>query len=375
MKRVKGQIFNSDGKYIFGELEIEKDKIISVNELNKEDLSDEEKSRKVIPGLIDIHMHGAAGKDICRCSMDELETVVEYEKRHGITSICPATMTLEENDLLGICKKVAECAKRRAEIKGIYLEGPFISYGKAGAQNPKHIRKPDIKLIKRLNAEANNLIKVVTVAPECEGAMQMINQIKEDDICTVSLAHTEADYRQAADAFETGASHVTHLYNGMNPMLHREPGVPGAAADDEKVTVELICDGIHVDPVMIRNTFRLFGRERVILISDSMEATGMEDGDYMLGDCNVKKQGNKATLPDGTIAGSVTNLYQCMLNAMEYGIDEVSAIMAATKNPAKRIGIFDKVGSIEAGKNADIIIVDEKYKLLQVIQSEKDIIE
>lgn len=375
MKRVKGQIFNSDGKYIFGEVEIEKDKIISVNELDKEDLSDEEKSRKVIPGLIDIHMHGAAGKDICRCLMDELETVVEYEKRHGITSICPATMTLEENDLFGICRKVAECAKGRAEIKGIYLEGPFISYSKAGAQNSKHIRKPDIKLIKRLNAEANNLIKVVTVAPECEGAMQMINQIKEDDICTVSLAHTEADCRQAADAFDAGASHVTHLYNGMKPMLHREPGVPGAAADDEKVTVELICDGIHVDPVMIRNTFRLFGRERVILISDSMEATGMEDGDYMLGDCNVKKQGNKATLPDGIIAGSVTNLYQCMLNAMEYGIDEVSAVMAATKNPAKRIGIFDKVGSIEAGKNADIIVVDEKYKLLQVIQSEKDIIE
>ncbi len=186
---------------------------------------------------------------------------------------------------------------------------------------------------------------------------------------TVAIAHTDADAKQTREAFEAGASQVTHLYNAMTPMSHREPGVPGAAADSKDVMVELICDGIHVDPVMVRNTFKLFGADRIILISDSMEATGKPDGEYMLGDMKVIKNGSRAVLKDNAdiIAGSVTNLFQCMVNAIKFGIRPEEAIAAATINPAKAIGIYDKVGSIEAGKKANLILLDRGYSRLATI--------
>lgn len=371
MKTIRGNIFTADGRFRPGEVVVENNIIVDVREC---DISSEEKRLKIIPGLIDIHMHGAAGIDVCNCEESKLADLVSYERNNGITSICPATMTLEIESLKVICAKIAQGAKGITNIKGIYLEGPFISEKRAGAQNISHIRKPDVKLLKELMEASAGAIKVVTVAPECEGAISFIKEaIKMDEKLIISIAHTEADASTAKKAFEAGAKHVTHLFNAMTPMMHREPGVVGGAADCEDVTVELICDGHHVDPVMIRNAFRLFGKDRIVLISDSMEATGKADGEYMLGDSKVVKLGSQAITKEGALAGSVSNLYECMTNAIRFGVDEAAAILAATRNPARLIGIYKNTGSIEKEKNADILVVDEDYRLLKVIQKEEDI--
>ncbi len=232
---------------------------------------------------------------------------------------------------------------------------------------------PDFSFFEELQEAEDGAIKVATVAPEKRGAIEFISKVAGKGT-RVSLAHTSATDAETKKAFDAGAKQVTHLYNAMPTMSHREPGVVGAAADHDEVMVELICDGIHVDPVMVRNTFRLFGEDRIILISDSMEATGMPDGEYMLGDQAVIKNGSKATLKDGTIAGSVTNLYQCMLNAIAFGIKPEIAIEAATKNPAKAIGVYDQIGSIEAGKEAHLLLTDSEFNLIDVIMNERDIL-
>lgn len=380
MKTIRGRIFTSNNTFEYGEVIVDGDIITEVNLfLDKCDsLSDEEKATYIIPGLVDIHMHGAVGVDVCRKhSRDELLKVAEYEKSIGITSFCPATMTLGKENLKEICEAIGACCSEVnygaiPEIKGIYLEGPFISELKVGAQNPEHIMPPDFSFFEELQEAADGAIKVATVAPEKRGAIEFISKVAGKGT-RVSLAHTSATDAETKKAFDAGAKQVTHLYNAMPTMSHREPGVVGAAADHDEVMVELICDGIHVDPVMVRNTFRLFGEDRIILISDSMEATGMPDGEYMLGDQTVIKNGSKATLKDGTIAGSVTNLYQCMLNAIAFGIKPEIAIEAATKNPAKAIGVYDQIGSIEAGKEAHLLLTDSEFNLIDVIMNERDI--
>ena len=201
------------------------------------------------------------------------------------------------------------------------------------------------------------MIKLVHIAPENEGAMEFIEEMKDDVV--ISIAHTVADYDTAAKALELGASHVTHLYNAMPPFSHRAPGVIGAARDDEKCHVELICDGVHIHPSVVRATFAMFGRDRVILISDSMRATGLTDGQYTLGGQDVFVKGPLATLADGTIAGSATNLMGCLKVAVQkMGIPLEDAVGCATANPAKEIGIYDRCGSISEGKDADFVLLD-----------------
>lgn len=388
MRKIRGKIFTAKNIFEYGEVTVEGKVISEVKLCNKDDLTKEEQEQRIIPGLVDIHMHGACGRDVCSCDDEGLRNIAEYERQNGVTSICLATMTLDEKTLIDICKKRSLYIKNInnemlsndffSDIEGIYLEGPFIAEAKAGAQNPEHIRKPDINLYDELQKASGGLIKVVTIAPEVEGAIEFIKHVagnttkdKSDyqdvEQCIVSIAHTSALAYEAREAFVAGANQVTHLYNAMTQMSHREPGVPGEAADHEKVMVELICDGIHIDPVMVRNTYKLFGASRIILVSDSMEATGMPDGNYILGDQKVIKKGNRATLEDGTIAGSVTNLYECMRNVISYGIRVEDAVVTATVNPAKQIGIYDKVGSLEAGKIANILIMDNQFNLREVI--------
>ena len=217
-----------------------------------------------------------------------------------------------------------------------------------------------------MQEKANGLIKLVTIAPEAEGAMECIKELKDE--FRFSIGHTMADYDMACKAVEAGVDHVTHLYNAMCQGTHREPSVSEAAADNN-VFIELICDGVHVHPSVVRNAFRIYGDDRVILISDSMRATGISGGEYTLGGQKVHVNDTQATLEDGTIAGSITNLYDCMKKAIAMGIPTESAIKAATINPARSIGIDNVVGSIEAGKRADILIVDEDMKLEAVIIS------
>lgn len=320
----------------------------------------------VIPGLIDTHFHGCVGYDFCDGTNEAIQAIADYQAKSGITSIAPATMTLGNEDL----EKIFTCAaayesNSGAELMGIHMEGPYLSHAKKGAQNAAYLRSPDISHFLKMNELAKGLIKIVSIAPEEPGASNFISELKDNVV--ISVAHTTANYSTAKAAFEDGASHVTHLYNAMPPCTHREPGVIGAAFDDGYCKVELISDGIHIDPTMIRATFKLFGDDRIILISDSMMATGLTDGDYSLGGQPVKVKGNLATLESGTIAGSATNLMDCMRRAVTFGIPLTSAVKCATINPAKEIGVYHKVGSISPGKYANLVLLDKELNIVSII--------
>lgn len=322
----------------------------------------------LIPGLIDMHFHGCMGHDFCNGSAEAIEAMACYEASRGITAMVPATMTLGREKLLHICGTAAAyTAQKGAALCGIYLEGPFVSRQRLGAQNGDYVRTPDVGLFRELQEASGQLVRLLAIAPELPGAVELIRELKDEVV--LSVAHTAADYGQAMWAFQNGVHHVTHLYNAMSGLNHRAPGVVGAAADASSVEVELICDGIHVHPAVVRQTFKMFGDDRIILISDSMEATGMPDGDYMLGGQRVSKKGRRATLADGTIAGSATDLMDCLRTAvLDMGIPLSSAVKCATVNPAKSVGIFDQYGSIVIGKVADLLLLNEKdLRLKQVI--------
>ena len=321
----------------------------------------------VIPGLTDLHFHGCKGQDFSDGDAGGLETMAKYELSRGVTQICPAGMTLLEDQLIRICRVAAahrEADRPGAALCGVNLEGPFLSRAKKGAQNGDWLRDPDPALLRRLLAESKGLVKLVSVAPELPGAMEFIEAVEE--IVTVSLAHTPADYDTAMEAFRLGARQVTHLFNAMPPFSHRAPGVVGAALDTPGCMVELICDGIHIHPAVVRSVFKMFGEQRVILISDSMRAAGMPDGQYTLGGQDVTVKGKLATLADGTIAGSVTDLMGCLKTAVSFGIPLHAAVRAAAVNPARAIGIYSRCGSLEPGKRANVVILDEHLELKDV---------
>ncbi|MBP5306107.1 MAG: N-acetylglucosamine-6-phosphate deacetylase [Lachnospiraceae bacterium] len=350
METVRGYLFTEDFKFTPGELAFDKGIIVSVKELKESELSNEEKDKYIIPGLVDIHSHGCVGHDTCDADPEGLKKMLAYQRENGIFTYFPTTMTFDEERLSKVCECISKVADEDETIGGVYLEGPFISYEKRGAQNPDYIALPDDAMIKRLNKVSGNRVRFVAIAPEREGAMDCIKSAKGEYKYTV--AHTTADYDTAVNAFNAGATHVTHLYNAMPAYNHRAPGVIGAAMDDERVFAELITDGIHIHPAVVRNTFKTFGPSRIILISDSCEATGMEDGEYELGGQKVFKKGNRATLSDGTLAGSASNLHDCLREAIKMGVPKEWAVRAATANPAIEAGVFDKVGSFAVGKKA-----------------------
>jgi N-acetylglucosamine-6-phosphate deacetylase len=325
----------------------------------------------VIPGLTDIHFHGCMGHDFCEGKPEVIQLMADYEESVGVTQICPATMTMSEETLSQISKAAkAHPNTKGAQLVGINMEGPFISMTKRGAQNPKYIHKPDVEMFERLQEESGGLVKLVDIAPEEDGALEFIRT--EKDRVVISIAHTDADYDQATEAFRNGARHMTHLYNAMNPIHHRKPGPILAAADTDFTEVEIICDNIHLHPATVRNTFRMFGSHRIIFISDTMEAVGMPDGEYELGGQPVSKRGNLATLADGTIAGSATNLMDCMRTTVrEMQIPLETAIECATINPARSIGISDRYGSIAPGKQASIVLLDADLQIKNVINRGK----
>ena len=327
----------------------------------------------MIPGLVDIHFHGCMGADMCDGTVEALDVITSYEASVGVTSVCPATMTIPRDELLCVMKNAGDYTYHGgAHLVGINMEGPFISPSKKGAQAAENIMHCDYEYFRQLQDAANGLIKLVDIAPEEPGAFEFIDKAKDETV--ISIAHTAADYDTAKEAIEHGASHATHLYNAMPSLHHRNPGVIGAVRDSQKCHVELICDGVHIHPSVIRATFAMFGAERMILISDSMRATGLEDGEYTLGGQPVTVRGNLATLHDGTIAGSATNLMDCMRFAVnEAGISLEEAIMCATANPAKEINIFDEAGSISVGKKADFVLLNNALDIVSVYIDGKEI--
>ena len=325
----------------------------------------------VIPGLVDVHFHGCVGEDFSDATPEGLQRIADFELSQGVTYICPAGMTLPEDQLTAICKNTAAHRAKNAggaEVVGAHLEGPFLSTAKKGAQNGDFLHAPDVAMLRRLQEAAEGCVKLVTVAPEEPNGLEFVKAATEDGI-HVSVGHTTADYDTASAAFAAGADHATHLYNGMPSLHHRTPGVIGAAFDAPHVMPELICDGVHIHGSVVRLTFQLFGKERVILISDSLRATGMPDGQYPFGGQEIEVHGNRATIvghPE-TLAGSVTSLMGCLRQAVKFGIPLADAVRACSYNPAHSIGIEDRTGSLEEGKEASFVLLDQDTLAIRAI--------
>ncbi|MBQ9140235.1 MAG: N-acetylglucosamine-6-phosphate deacetylase [Lachnospiraceae bacterium] len=378
-------VYTEEKKFVYGAVRIVGDRIAQIW-LEKEaeaveqcKASDEEylegKGCYLIPGMIDLHIHGCRGYDFCDGTLAAVEKIAEYQASIGVTTFVPAMMTLPIERLEDILKNAAQYVKKRekerlpkyADLGGINMEGPFISREKKGAQDEKNILLPDKGVFERFQQSAEGLVKYIGLAPEADGAEVFIQQVKED--VKVTIAHSNADYETAVSAFRSGVCHVTHLYNAMSAFGHREPGIPGAVMDTEGVEAELICDGLHVHPAVIRSTFTILGTERIIMVSDSMRAAGMPEGSYELGGQKVIVKGKRAFLEDGTIAGSVTSLPDCLRYVVtEVGIPLEEAVACVTMNPARSLGIFKECGSLVVGKRADMVLLDRKLEKVAVIK-------
>ncbi|MFR3225458.1 MAG: N-acetylglucosamine-6-phosphate deacetylase [Blautia massiliensis (ex Durand et al. 2017)] len=354
---VERDLIIRDGRIVFGAPPMDGEEVLDAQ------------GAYALPGLVDIHFHGAVGHDFCDADEAGLQAIADFEASKGVLAICPATMTFSEEILNGIMDTAAAHKNERgADLVGINMEGPYISPSKVGAQNPKYVMGADAGMFRRLQERSGGLIKLVDVAPEEPGNLDFIRACHDE--VRISLAHTCADYETAKAAFAAGASHMTHLYNAMPGITHRAPG-PIIAALEEGAEVELITDGVHIHPAMVRFTFRTFGDEHVILVADSMMACGLPDGQYSLGGQAVTVCGPRATLtehPD-TIAGSATCLYDCMRHAvLDMGVPLASAVRAATLNPARSIGIDADYGSLEPGRWGNVVLADAQLNIQKVIR-------
>lgn len=312
----------------------------------------------VIPGFIDIHIHGCNGADATDGKAESVLKMSEYLAENGVTSFCPATMTLPVGEIKKSLGYIANAMghEHGAYIHGVNLEGPFISPKKKGAQPLEYILSPDTDVFKELCGICP--ISLVAVAPELEGATEFAREVSK--ICTVSAAHTATTCKQAKCGFKNGFTHATHLFNAMTGLGSREAGVVGAVFDSESVTAELICDGIHVSPATLRIAFKLLSEDRACVISDATMAAGLPDGEYTLGGQPVVKR-DAVRLHDGTLAGSSTNLFEEFHNLLRFGIEKKSALKAVSINPARAIGKEKTTGSIALGKSADMLIVSNDF--------------
>ncbi|PJN89521.1 N-acetylglucosamine-6-phosphate deacetylase [Bacillus sp. mrc49] len=319
---------------------------------------------QIIPGAIDVHIHGAAKADAMDATSEALSTMAKTLPKEGTTSFLATTMTQSadaiESALLNAGTYIKEQNEDHAEIVGIHLEGPFISPARKGAQPEDFIVDPDVSLFKRWQLLAHNHIKLVTLAPEQPNGLELARHLKETGV-VASIGHSDATYDQISEAIEAGTTHVTHLYNGMRGLHHREPGVLGAAYLRDELFVELITDGIHCRPEMVKLAFDQITSDRMILITDSLRAKWLEKGTYDLGGQDVNVDETKATLPDGTLAGSILKMNDAIKNTLQYtGCSMTDIIKMTAENPAKQLRIFDRKGSIEVGKDADLVILNEE---------------
>ena len=322
--------------------------------------------KKILPGLVDVHSHGRSGEDFSFVTEDALQKLCDSYASCGVTSVVATTMTNEPSAVEASAEAIGSfCEKEHtgAGVLGIHMEGPFLGEKKKGAHDARYLMDADVEFYEKMQRLSGGRVRLLTIDPELPGAENMIKRCMEDKVA-VTLGHTACNYETACRAAEWGADHVTHLFNAMQPLHHREPGLIGAAID-KGMYVELICDGIHLHPAIIRMMFSLCP-EKALLISDSMQAAGLSDGEYELGGIQVYVRDGKATQADGTIAGSTISVYAAMVNAIRFGVPAEQAILSASYYPAKSIGMENEVGSIECGRAADFLIVDEAWNLEQV---------
>lgn len=326
----------------------------------------------VVPGFIDIHIHGYAGEDASDGDEKGLRHMAAELVKNGVTGFCPTTMTLPKDTLriaFDAARKVRNAPDTgSARVIGVNSEGPFISEKKRGAQNIEYIADADTQFVR----ENSDIIKLLTVAPENRGALEMIRSLQNEGNVVVSLGHSDCDIEAAEAAIDAGARHATHLFNAMTRIDHRSPGLAVACLTDDRVTCELICDTFHVHPALYALTDRMKG-DHYCLITDCLRCGGMEDGEYELGGQTVYKQGIKCLLGNGTIAGSVLTMNMAVKNLREHtGMGMAEAVRHASLVPAKVLGIDHETGSLEKGKRADIVLMDDDYRVRRVFIGGKE---
>ncbi len=361
-----------DGSFREASVTVENDKITAIGPAGIP-CDVDAKGKYLVPGFVDVHTHGAMNEDFSDGKPEGLVKMSRYYAKNGVTSFLATTMTLKEETLTPAMEAIRGFTRPAdgAKCAGIHLEGPFLSYAKRGAQAAENLHAPDAQMFHRLNAASGDQVRLVTVAPEEPGAMEFIREVSK--VCTVSVGHTTADYDTAVAAFEAGATHATHLFNAMPAFAHRAPGVVGAAFD-KGATAELICDGLHIHPSAIRVAQQLFGK-KLVVISDSLRCAGMPDGEYELGGQPIEMRGGKATLLGSeTLAGSSANLLAEVKNLVRFGFTLEDAIYAVTAAPAKAVRLDKFIGSIEPGKQADLLLLTEDLELDTVFVDGKPII-
>jgi N-acetylglucosamine-6-phosphate deacetylase len=331
--------------------------------------------RTVVPGFVDVHIHGAGGHDVMEGTREALEIISATVAAHGTTSLVATTVTASEKEtrdsVAGIAHFIlntSQYATRElsAEILGIHFEGPFISPARRGVHPAKWIVPPSRELLAQLLGEARGTAQILTLAPELPGALDLISAARHAGL-VVSLGHTDATYEQAQAAIEAGASHAAHVFNAMRPFSHRGTGVIGAVLTSPKVSAELIADGVHVDEAAMRMLVELKTSERVILVSDGISATGMPDGKYQLGKFEVKVSGGVARNAEGKLAGSTLTLDRALRNMVALGVPLASALRMVTANPARQIGLGARKGVLAPGADADIVFLDDKLEVSGVM--------
>lgn len=359
------RIFTSDFTFRMGAFEVVDGLFGQVLPENVPEDAIDLQGATVVPGLVEVHSHGNSGADFSDGDYEGLKKMAAYYASCGVTSFAPASMTLPydvlEKAFATAVRLTREQPDGAARLMGIQMEGPYFSYKKRGAQNPDYLKEPDFEGFKALYDGCGGLVRIVDVAPELPGAAEFAAQASK--LCTVSIAHTDSDYDHAKAAIDAGATHLTHLYNAMPGIHHRNPGVIPAAVENPGVRAEIICDGQHIHPASVRLAFSMFGPERMVLVSDSGRCAGQPDGTrFQLGgqECQLK-DGVARLVADGTIACSAANLWQCMENVISWNIPEETAVRAATYNPACALGVQDKIGTIEPGKYADFVICSADY--------------
>ena len=350
-----------------------------IKEINPSNVNDTEvidaEGLYLSPGFIDVHIHGAGGCDTMDGTVESINTIAKTIVQHGTTSFTPTTMTVAAEDIrksIEVIKKLKEEGTEGANVLGAHLEGPFISPKAIGAQNPNFLLAPSVENYNKIVGDYGDAVVSITMAPEVEGAKELIKYLSDNGV-TVSMGHTKATYDEAIEGIKCGACHSTHLYNAMTPFTHREPGVVGATFDTD-ITTETISDGIHISYPALRTAYKQKGTDKVVLVSDAMEACGMPDGQYSLGGQDVIVKNGAARLLDGTLAGSVLTLDKAVKNIYSnsnYPLNEV--VRMATYNGAKHCHVEDHKGLIKEGYDADLILFNEDIEIQKVFVNGKEV--
>lgn len=379
---VNGQIYTESQKIEQGYIHIKDGKILEIgSNYNIERLNElkgiyptiDAKGHHVIPGFIDIHIHGGYGEDAMDASQEGLKHLAEQLLSEGTTSFLATTMTQSDESIKQALQNISnyhqiQDVQQAAEIVGIHLEGPFISEHKVGAQHPKYVQRPTADKINQFQQTANQLIKIITFAPEVEGAIDNLKSLNNDII--FSMGHTVATFEEANNAVDYGAKHITHLYNAATGFGHRDPGVFGAAWLNQNLNTEIIVDGIHSHPAAVALAYKNKGNENLYLITDAMRAKGMPEGEYDLGGQNVIVRNSEARLDTGALAGSILKMNDGLRNIMSYTGASIKDLWRVTSwNQAKALGIDRTKGSIKEGKDADIVIVDDNINVKTTIKN------